>query len=130
MHTYTHTQSCGCVVCSSFTMPFQLHYYCLRALDLCGPLSVRCIFRLSEASVSETEMTLEMLLLMTAGQSHNWLVDMSLPITDVSIGAEHWSWGKESAATSIIQLGVKLSTASSFYLAKLAAYSIWHMYEL
>lgn len=79
---------------------------------------------------SETEMTVEILLPMTAGQSHNWLVDMSLSITDISIGAEHWSGGKESTATSIIQLRPKLSTASTFYLAKLTAYSTWHRCEV
>lgn len=51
---------------------------------------VTAFFQLSEVSVSETEMTVDILLPKTAGQSHNWLVDKSLSITDVSIGAEHW----------------------------------------
>ena len=44
-HTYTHTQlwhcsRCTSVLCSSLNMPFQLHYYFLQALNLCGLLSV------------------------------------------------------------------------------------------
>lgn len=74
-------------------------------------------------------MTVEILLPMTAGQSHNWLVDMSLSITDVSIGAEHWSGGKESTfyiynSTETL----KTSTASSFYLAKLN--SLWYLAQV
>lgn len=90
--------------------------------------SCHCIFRRSEVSESETKTTV-ILLQMTAGQSDNWLVDMSLSITDVSIGAEHWSEEKEPTVTSIIQPRPKLSTASSFYLSKLTSYSTWHRWR-
>lgn len=58
---------------------------------MCGLLSLGFQALSLEASESETEMTVEISLPMTAGQSHNWLVDVSLSISDVSIGAELWS---------------------------------------
>ena len=123
-HTQTYTHSCG-------TAPDAHLYFAAHWICLCNCIiifykpwicvaSCHCVFRLSEVSESETEMTAEILLPMTAGQSHNWLVDVSLSITDVSIGAEHWSGGKGIHGNIYNSTeSLKMSTASSFYLAKL-----------
>lgn len=76
-----------------------------------------------------SEITVEILLPMTAGQSHNWLVDTSLSITDVSIGAEHWWKGIHCYIYNSTETQTVYSQ-QFFYLAKLTAYSIWHRYEI
>ncbi len=125
-HTHTHTHRvvlCGTDLnthlYSELTAHVFFHWIIILEPWICVA-SCR-IFRLSEVSESEAEMTVEILLLMTAGQSHNWLANMSLSVSDVSFGAGHW-FGRKESTTSIIQPGIELSTTSSFHLAKLKAY--------
>lgn len=110
---------------------FPAHWICPFncIIILCEPW-IGVVFVTGFLSGSKTEMSTEVLLLMTASQSHNWPVDMSLSITDLPNGAGHWYWWKESLGTSIIQL----STVSSFYLTKPTSSStlqlMWGLQEL
>lgn len=56
-------------------------------------LSKRLGFVCSSVSLWAWELSVEVLLLMTAGWACNWLVDMSVFISDVSVGAEERSGG-------------------------------------